>query len=211
MSDHERGAYAPPTDTPLSFDARQPVRGARPIPFTLIISILVLAGLAAAIFVFYQSGVRRAGQPPQAVGQPVAGMKAPPPAEGQPQDPAAGLQIYKTEGGLQPATAPPKQKTTTATPSRAARRGTSARERQISPSTTPQSATKTPAGRPPDWSWIRSFKTDWGESTHSPATGAKSAKTAVAAKTTVTAAIPTSGSRSWSRQTTVASSRSGAR
>ena len=107
MSDHERGAYAPPTDTPLSFDARQPVPGARPIPFTLIISILVLAGLAAAIFVFYQSGVRRAGQPPQAVGQPVAGMKAPPPAEGQPQDPAAGLQIYKTEGGLQPATAPP--------------------------------------------------------------------------------------------------------
>ena len=39
MSDHERGAYAPPTDTPLSFDARQPVRGDRPAPFTLIISI----------------------------------------------------------------------------------------------------------------------------------------------------------------------------
>jgi hypothetical protein len=115
MSDHERGAYAPPTDTPLSFDARQPVRGARPIPFTLIISILVLAGLAAAIFIFYRSGVRRAGQPPQAVGQPVAGMKAPPPAEGQPQDPAAGLQIYKTEGGQAPAagqpnfTPPPEQ------------------------------------------------------------------------------------------------------
>jgi cytoskeletal protein RodZ len=99
MSDHERGAYAPPTDAPLSFDPRQPVRGSRPLPFTLIISILVLLGVAAGIFVFYRSGVRQAGQPPQAVGAPVSAMKAPPPAEAQPQDPAAGLQIYKTEGG----------------------------------------------------------------------------------------------------------------
>lgn len=99
MSDHERGAYTPPTDAPLSFDARQPVRGSRSLPFTLIISILVLAGLAVAIFIFYRSGVRQAGQPPQAVGVPVGGMKAAPPAEAQPQDPAAGLQIYKTEGG----------------------------------------------------------------------------------------------------------------
>jgi hypothetical protein len=117
MSDHERGAYTPPTDAPLSFDARQPVRGSRPLPFTLIISILVLAGLAAAIFIFYRSGVRQAGQPPQAVGVPVGGMKAAPPAEAQPQDPAAGLQIYKTEGGkaasdgaISPQfTAPPEQ------------------------------------------------------------------------------------------------------
>jgi SPOR domain len=99
MSEHERGAYAPPTEASLHFDARQPVRGASPIPFTLIISILVLLGLAAAIFVFYRSGVRQAGQPPQAVGAPVNGMKAPPPAEAQPQDPAAGLQIYKSEDG----------------------------------------------------------------------------------------------------------------
>ncbi len=99
MSDHERGAYTPPTDTPLSFDARQPVRGANPIPVTLIISILVLLGLATAIFLFYRSGVRQAGQAPQTVGQPVSGMKAAPPAEAQPADPAAGLQIYKAEGG----------------------------------------------------------------------------------------------------------------
>jgi outer membrane biosynthesis protein TonB len=102
MSDHERGAYTPPTDAPLSFDARQPVRGSRPIPFTLIISILVLLGLAAAILFFYRYGARQSGQPPQTVGAPVAGMKAPPPAEAQPQDPAAGLQIYKTEGGKAP-------------------------------------------------------------------------------------------------------------
>lgn len=108
MSDHERGAYTPPTDAPLSFDARQPVRAARPIPFTLIISILVLVGLAAAIFVFYRSGVRQAGQPPQTVGSPVAGMKAAAPVEGQPQDPAAGLQIYKTEGGKAEASGAPQ-------------------------------------------------------------------------------------------------------
>lgn len=104
MSEHERGAYSPPTDAPLSFDARQPVRGSRPIPFTLIISILVLVGLGAAIFLFYRSGVRQAGQPPQTVGAPVDGMKAPPPAEAQPQDPAAGLQIYRAEGGKGAAT-----------------------------------------------------------------------------------------------------------
>ena len=107
MSDHERGAYAPPTaDAPLSFDPRQPVRGSRPIPFTLILSVLVLAGLVAAIFVFYQSGVRRAGEAPQTVGAPVESMKAPPPAEAQPQDPAAGLQIYRSEAGGAGETAP---------------------------------------------------------------------------------------------------------
>jgi hypothetical protein len=112
MSEHERGAYTPPTDPPLSFDARQPVRGSRPIPFTLIIAIVVLIGLAAAIFVFYRSGVRQAGEPPQTVGAPVGPIAAPPPPEAQPQDPAAGLQIYKEDKGVaaQPQfTAPPEQ------------------------------------------------------------------------------------------------------
>jgi hypothetical protein len=110
MSDHERGAYTPPTDAPLSFDARQPVPGARPAPVMLIISILVLIGLAVAIFLFYRSGVRQAGQPPQTVGVPVGDMKTPAPPEAQPQDPAAGLQIYKTEGGTAPppAAGPPQ-------------------------------------------------------------------------------------------------------
>ena len=97
MSDLERGAYAPPTDPPLSFDPRQPVRGSRPLPFTLIVSILVLAALVAVIFVFYRSGVRQAGQAPQVVGTPVGGMKSAAPAEAQPQDPAAGLQIYQAD------------------------------------------------------------------------------------------------------------------
>jgi len=110
MSDHERGAYTPPTaDAPLSFDPRQPVRGARPIPFTLILSVLVLAGLVAAIFVFYQSGVRQAGQPPQTVGAPVDGIKTAAPPEAQPQDPAAGLQIYRSEAGGPMETVPEPQ------------------------------------------------------------------------------------------------------
>ncbi|HEY9219796.1 MAG TPA: SPOR domain-containing protein, partial [Phenylobacterium sp.] len=71
MSDADRGAYTPSTDAPLSFDARQPVRGARPIPFTLIVSALVLIALIAAVFVFYQSGVRQDGAAPQTVGAPV--------------------------------------------------------------------------------------------------------------------------------------------
>lgn len=96
MSDHERGAYTPPTsDAPLSFDPRQPVRGARPIPFTLILSAVVLAVLVAAIFMFYQSGVRQAGEAPPTVGQPLAAIKAPAPPGAQPKDPAAGLQIYQ--------------------------------------------------------------------------------------------------------------------
>ena len=113
MSDHERGAYAPPIDPPLSFDPRRPVRGARPLPFTVIISLLVLAALAAVIFLFYRSGVREAGQAPQVVGTPVGAMKSPAPAETQPTDPAAGLQIYRAGDGGAPVepqfTAPPEQ------------------------------------------------------------------------------------------------------
>jgi cytoskeletal protein RodZ len=107
MSDHERGAYTPPTDEPLSFDARQPVRGARPFPFTLLISALVLVGLVAAIVVFYRSGVRQAGQAPQTVGEPIGELKAAAPTEAQPQDPAAGLQIYSDET-TGPSTAAPQ-------------------------------------------------------------------------------------------------------
>jgi hypothetical protein len=113
MTDQDRGAYTPPTDAPLSFDARQPVRGSRPVPLTLIASGFVLILLVGAIVVFYRSGVREAGQPPATVGQPVEAMKAAPPPEAQPTDPAAGLQIYKSEGGegapAAPAFTPPPE------------------------------------------------------------------------------------------------------
>jgi len=97
MTDQDRGAYTPPTDAPLSFDPRRPVRGSQPVPLTLIVSGAVLVLLVAAIVVFYRSGVREAGQAPAAVGQPVGPLTAAAPPEAQPADPAANLQIYKGE------------------------------------------------------------------------------------------------------------------
>jgi outer membrane biosynthesis protein TonB len=106
MSDHDRGAYTPPTDAPLSFDARQPVRGSRPAPMMLVISAIVLLVLVVAIVLIYRSGAREAGEPPQTVGTPVGEMKTAPAPEDQPVDPATGLQIYRSEDGA-PAPAEP--------------------------------------------------------------------------------------------------------
>lgn len=106
MTDADRGAYTPSTDAPLSFDARQPVRGARPVPFTLIISGLVLIALIAAIWVFYQGGVRQSGDAPQTVGAPVGDLRGAAPAEQPAADPAAGLQIYRSDAGEPPAGEP---------------------------------------------------------------------------------------------------------
>lgn len=98
MTDPDRGAYTPPTDAPLTFDARRPtLTYRRPIPVTLILSVLVLAALIGAVFYFYRSGVRGAGDAPQPVGTPVGEIMAPAPAENRPADPAAGLEIYKSD------------------------------------------------------------------------------------------------------------------
>lgn len=97
MSDPHRGAYTPPTDAPLSFDARQPVRGSRPLPMTLIISAVVLMTLVVAVVMIYRGGVRGPNEPPRTVGSEVAEIKTPPPAGSQPTDPASGLQIYRNE------------------------------------------------------------------------------------------------------------------
>jgi cytoskeletal protein RodZ len=110
MSDPHRGAYTPPTDAPLSFDARQPVRGARPLPMTLIISAVVLVTLVVGVALVYRGGIRNPNEPPREVGSQVAQMKTPPPAGSQPQDPAAGLQIYHNDEPRPSATfaAPPE-------------------------------------------------------------------------------------------------------
>jgi cell division protein FtsN len=112
MTDPDRGAYTPPTDAPLTFDARRPASGGgRPIPFTLILSILVLAAMIGAVFFFYRSGVRGADDAPQPVGTAIGEITAPATAEVQPADPAAGLEIYKTEdmGEGAPNFAPPPE------------------------------------------------------------------------------------------------------
>jgi hypothetical protein len=104
MSNPERGAYTPPTDAPLAFDARQPVRGRGPAPMMLILSAIVLIILVVAIAVFYRSGLHQGSGPPPTVGTPVGQIKGPASAGSQPVDPAAGLQIYRsTEGQAAPA------------------------------------------------------------------------------------------------------------
>jgi cytoskeletal protein RodZ len=109
MSDHDRGAYTPSQDAPLSFDARQS-RGRRAFPTTLLISLLILIGLGVAIVMFYRSGVRGAGEAPTPVGTPVGEIKSPAPAQAQQaQEAGQGLSIYKAEGNAEapPSTAPP--------------------------------------------------------------------------------------------------------
>ncbi len=98
MSDPDRGAYTPPTDSPLTFDARRPVRGGGPNSSTLMISAIILVLLVAgAGFWLYKDGQRGANDQPQPVGTVVAEAKAPPPAQAQPEDESAGLQIYKED------------------------------------------------------------------------------------------------------------------
>lgn len=82
MSDHERGAYTPQPDAPLSFDPRTSREG-RPLPLALIASCIVLATLVVALFMFYQSGMRRSSDAPTPVGTPVDQFRSPPPANGQ--------------------------------------------------------------------------------------------------------------------------------
>lgn len=113
MSDHDRGAYTPPTDAPLSFDARQPVRGSRPAPMMLLISAAVLVVLMVAIVLIYRSGARGADEAPRAVGAPVGEMRTAPAEADQPVDPATGLQIYRSVDGArlpaEPSFVPPPE------------------------------------------------------------------------------------------------------
>lgn len=96
MSDYDRGAYTPPTDEPLSFDARSPQRR-RPMPTTLIASVAVLAVLVGALVVFYQSGVRGANEPPRAVGKSMASIKTAPPVEDAKPISDQPLDVYVTD------------------------------------------------------------------------------------------------------------------
>jgi cell division septation protein DedD len=98
MSDPDRGAYTPPTDSPLTFDARRPVRGGGPNSSTLMISAVILVLLVAgAGFWLYKDGRRGANDEPRPVGAAVAAIKTPPPVEAQPEEDGAGLQIYKQD------------------------------------------------------------------------------------------------------------------
>src|SRR5579872_2045918 len=94
MSDYERGPYAP--EPPLAFDPRRPVRGAGPVPATLIISVIILAGLIGGVAFIYRGGIRHGTGAPGQVGAPLGDIKAPAPAETPDNSATAGLTIYKT-------------------------------------------------------------------------------------------------------------------
>lgn len=116
MSEHDRGAYTPPTDDYLAFDARAPqVR--RPIPATLLGSAVVLVVLVGAVVLFYRSGVRGANEAPEAVGKPVGmSIKSAPVSDAKPlAEDGQGYEVYNQEKGqaaatpAKPAFAPPPE------------------------------------------------------------------------------------------------------
>jgi hypothetical protein len=106
MSDDYRGGpYTPPSEPPLTFDPRRPVRGRGPVPIALIVSCVVLFVVVAGGVILYRGGFRTPGAAPQPVGAPVTDVKTAPPPEAQPADAAAGLSVYKDANGA-PAAAP---------------------------------------------------------------------------------------------------------
>jgi hypothetical protein len=78
MTDHDRGAYTPPTDEALAFDARRQSER-RPVPMTLVGSAVVLVVLIVGVAVVYRGGVRGPDEAPRPIGQPVVSVKTAPP------------------------------------------------------------------------------------------------------------------------------------
>ncbi len=108
MSEHERGAYTPQPDAPLSFDARIS-RERRPFPLALLASCALLGALIVAVFLFYRSGVRGPRDAPMPVGTPVEQYKSPPPTASAPNSLSIQTSAPPEAGttGLAPATEQP--------------------------------------------------------------------------------------------------------
>jgi SPOR domain len=105
MSDHDRGAYTPPSDR-LAFDPREPVRSG-PAPVTLILSALVLIGLVGGVAFIYRHGARHPGAAPAQVGTPVGDIKTAPPADANAAP--ARLSVQKVNANAMPNFAPPPE------------------------------------------------------------------------------------------------------
>ena len=96
MSEQDRGAYSPPRDEPLAFDARG-ARDARPMPMTLIASGVVLVVLIGGVVMAYLGGFRGKDEPAKAVGDRVATMKTmPAPGQAAVGDPAGKLEVFSS-------------------------------------------------------------------------------------------------------------------
>jgi len=114
MSDANRGSYA--SEPPLAFDSRRPRRGGGgPAPVTLILSVLLLAGVAGGVYYMYRGGLRGANDAPRPVGRPLNDVRTVAPPQATTADPAAGLSIYKDDPNAAPGApafvAPPEQPT----------------------------------------------------------------------------------------------------
>ncbi|HEY2483434.1 MAG TPA: SPOR domain-containing protein [Caulobacteraceae bacterium] len=102
-----------PTERPLAFDgyAARPRRG--PMPVTLILSLLVLAGVGGGVAYLYRGGVRSPDGPPEPVGAPLRDVRVAAPPQAPTVDPASGLSIYRDDPNAAPAApafvAPPEQ------------------------------------------------------------------------------------------------------
>ncbi len=99
-------------DDSLAFDDRRgppPRRG--PAPVTLIISVLLLLGVAGGVAYLYRDGVRGADGPPRPVGAPLRDVRTIAPPTPEAADPAAGLSIYKDDpnAAATPKFAPPPE------------------------------------------------------------------------------------------------------
>jgi hypothetical protein len=107
MTDHDHGAYTPPSDR-LSFDPREPVRSGGPAPVTLIVSGIVLLAIIGGVFLLYRGGVRHKGDAPAVVGAPLGQIKTPAPIDANAMPP--GLTISKVDASAaNTAFAPPPE------------------------------------------------------------------------------------------------------
>lgn len=102
-----------PADRPLSLQGygREARRG--PAPVSLLLSLLVLAGVGGGVFWLYRGGVRGPDGPPEPLGAPVRDVRVAAPPQAPAVDPAAGLSIYKDDPNAAPVaptfTPPPEQ------------------------------------------------------------------------------------------------------
>jgi SPOR domain len=91
-----------PPERPLAFDryADRPRRG--PAPVTLIVSLMILAGVGGGVVYLYRGGVRGPDGPPEPVGVPIRDVRVAAPPQAPAPDPAAGLSIYKDDPNATP-------------------------------------------------------------------------------------------------------------
>ncbi|HWE99224.1 MAG TPA: SPOR domain-containing protein [Caulobacteraceae bacterium] len=109
MADTDGRQYS--GEPPLTLASRRAERARGPFPLTLIVSLVVLAAVAAGVFWLYRGGARSAGDAPQPVGAPLRDVRVAAPPQPKAEDPAAGLTIYKDDAGqpAAPTFAPPPE------------------------------------------------------------------------------------------------------